>query len=295
MNLWLVALTARLVHSQSCRDSGPSNCPDGWDPLGNFCRDVSGMQCMGAQNSPQAQSATDIVNCGHLCAIDPGCDFFQYCHIADATDPCSQDNPKGVNGKCGCWLGKSGASNPDKCGADWAGCRTGADWADLGCSSAPKCAHYWLGCSKHAAIPGGDPFGPNTRPAAAKAHSGALGFGWLAIIIGGSLLVVASIAFVAGGAGVHKVALKRSGVEMWSHLACIKHFVLLVWDGTLTTLTCGKKQLTRTKQCGSVADQSAFDAYLNDDDEDDAGRVGIGGGGGAYQASGIGDLDDDDL
>ena len=270
-------------------------CPASLNPLGAFHRDIGGMQCINMQKptlGPKVPTPTTALECASACRLDDTCDLFQWI------------TPGGCGSQTGlgCWVAPSKASSPQECNGkpQYAPCLDGAAWADFGCTvHGTVCPSVWVGCSKHSAVPGGDPYDPLNPPPGASMHSGALGFGWLAIIIGASLLVVASLAFVGGGAAINKVALKRSGAEMWTHMACVKHFILLVWDGTLTALTCGKKQLTRTKMCGTVEDKSAYDAYLDGDHEEDgAARRGSGGvrGGGTYQASSLdADLDDDDL
>jgi hypothetical protein len=111
-------------------------------------------------------------------------------------------------------------------------------------------------------------FYATTIPAPSNAHSGALGFGWLAIILGGSLAFVFAICFVLGGVAVNKYVLHKAD-DVWGHLRVVTVFALLVWDGALWSLTCGKKQLTRTRQCGAVSDEHAYDAYEADQEGED--------------------------
>lgn len=164
----------------------------------------------------------------------------------------------------------------------------------VGTPSAPGNAGDWQKLWDETAHDGAVSFYATAIPAPSNAHSGALGFGWLAIILGGSLAFVFAICFVLGGVAVNKYVLHKAD-DVWGHLRVVTVFALLVWDGALWSLTCGKKQLTRTRQCGAVSDEHAYDAY-EADQEGGTGGEGEEGSSSSYQHfNPCDDVDDDDL
>ena len=203
-------------------------CPADLSIGGLFARNLNGLQCMGlVAYKDEFRSAYE---CASACSKEPACDAYQYCDPNGYPDGsggtvCGAAEPNGYD-HCGCFFG---TSNQGACLRSLYKdtCLTSSpDWDDFGCTPSSKCAKFYLSCSRHPALPGGDPYDPANQGGGAtpSPRAAAIGLGWLVLLVGSSATLLLLAVYAGGGAAFQAAVLKKRGAaELFAHLAVCKH------------------------------------------------------------------------